>query len=53
MLSESEWACPEIGISQNAYKNFNLTLAIFLLVTVFLAYVVDVSNVLVDGMGLG
>jgi hypothetical protein len=53
MLSESEWACPEIGISQNAYKNFNLTLAIFLLVTVFLAYVVDVSNVLIDGMGLG
>ena len=37
-------------IPNNAYNNFNLSIAIFLLITLFLAYVVDVSNILLDGM---
>ena len=51
ILSDSKWASPEIEIAENAYKNFNISLAVFLLVTVFLAYVMDVSNVLIDNLG--
>ena len=47
MVAGSEWDAPEIGISDRAYNSFNLSLAIFVLLSVFLAYVVDVSNVLV------
>ena len=50
ILSESEWDAPKMEIPNNAYKNFNLSIAIFLLVTLFLAYVVDISNILLDGM---
>ena len=50
ILSESEWGAPKMEIPNNAYKNFNLSIAIFLLVTLFLAYVVDISYILLDGM---
>ncbi|MAH98350.1 MAG: hypothetical protein CMA12_03225 [Euryarchaeota archaeon] len=47
MLSGSEWDAPEIDISERAYNSFNISLAIFVFLSIFLAYVVDVSNVLV------
>ena len=50
ILSDSEWDAPGMEIPSNAYNNFNLSIAIFLLITLFLAYVVDVSNILLDGM---
>ena len=50
ILSDSEWDAPGMEIPNNAYNNFNLSIAIFLLITLFLAYVVDVSNILLDGM---
>ena len=49
-LFDSEWDAPKMEIPNNAYNNFNLSIAIFLLVTLLLAYVVDVSNILLDGM---
>tara|TARA_Y100001954_G_scaffold85463_1_gene93678 strand:- start:1424 stop:2506 length:1083 start_codon:yes stop_codon:yes gene_type:complete len=50
ILTGSKWASPEIEIAENAYKNFNISLAVFLLLSVFLAYVMDVSNVLIDNL---
>ena len=50
ILSGSEWDAPEITIPERAYNNFNLSLAIFVLLSIFLAYVVDISNVLLDNV---
>ena len=50
ILSGSEWDAPEISIPERAYKNFNISLAIFVLLSIFLAYVVDISNVLLDNV---
>ena len=50
ILSGSEWDAPEIPIPERAYNNFNVSLAIFVLLSVFLAYVVDISNVLLDNV---
>ena len=50
ILSGSEWDAPEIPIPERAYNNFNVSLAIFVLLSIFLAYVVDISNVLLDNV---
>ena len=50
ILSGSEWDSPEIPIPERAYNNFNVSLAIFVLLSIFLAYVVDISNVLLDNV---
>ena len=50
ILSGSDWDAPEISIPERAYNNFNVSLAIFVLLSIFLAYVVDISNVLLDNV---
>ena len=50
ILSGSEWDSPEIPIPERAYNNFNVSLAIFVLLSIFLAYVVDISNVVLDNV---
>ena len=50
ILSGSEWDAPEIPIPERAFNNFNVSLAIFVLLSIFLAYVVDISNVLLENV---